>query len=139
MEHPVITPNRKNKFGSGKTTEAWNKTRGRCGYCGRKLRANFTRDPKDTSKEPDDLFTLDHIIPVSKGGTKEINNLLASCRLCNNLKGNSDNLDLLRMKLLINAGKLTKFNERQFEFLLTRGINLGRIARYQFYFEKLGV
>jgi 5-methylcytosine-specific restriction endonuclease McrA len=139
MSTLVITKNRKNKFGGSKTEEVWNKTNGRCGYCGVKLRQNVTRDPHDHSKEPDDLFTLDHIKPISKGGTKDIKNLLGSCRFCNNLKGNSDNLDYLRMKLTIASGKMTKFNDRQFEWLLTHGINLGKLIRYQFYFEKLEI
>ena len=56
-----------------------------------------------------------------------------------NLKADSDNLDFLRMKLLILEGKVTKFNERQFDWLLKHGVNIGKLVRYQFYFEKIGV
>ena len=45
-----------------------------CQYCGR--------------KSPDVLLVIDHIEPVSKGGTNDILNLITSCRDCN--AGKSD-------------------------------------------------
>lgn len=44
-----------------------------CGYCG------STND-----------LTLDHFIPLSKGGTHTISNLVCACRSCNNRKHTSD-------------------------------------------------
>jgi len=44
-----------------------------CQYCG-------TRLTKETR-------TLDHVQPVSKGGSNEVGNLQASCRSCNSKKG----------------------------------------------------
>ncbi len=46
----------------------------RCFYCGKNLKYR--------------QITLDHYIPKSKGGTKEVFNLVLSCRKCNRLKGN---------------------------------------------------
>ena len=34
------------------------------------------------------LLTLDHIVPVSRGGTSIRSNLQTMCRVCNNKKGN---------------------------------------------------
>lgn len=51
-----------------------------CQYCG--------------SSAPEAILEIDHIVPVSKGGTNEIMNLLTSCRDCNRGKTNrplSDN------------------------------------------------
>lgn len=51
-----------------------------CQYCG--------------SHAPDVILEVDHIIPVSKGGTNELLNLVTSCRDCNRGKTNrqlSDN------------------------------------------------
>jgi 5-methylcytosine-specific restriction endonuclease McrA len=59
-------------------TRAWSKIRERilirdaylCQYCG------------------NDATTVDHVIPISKGGTDEPDNLLAACSRCNYSKGN---------------------------------------------------
>jgi 5-methylcytosine-specific restriction endonuclease McrA len=59
-------------------TRAWSKIRERilirdgylCQYCG------------------NDATTVDHVIPISKGGTDEPDNLLAACTRCNYSKGN---------------------------------------------------
>lgn len=44
-----------------------------CRYCGRKT--------------PEVILEIDHIVPVSKGGTNDLNNLITSCRDCNRGKG----------------------------------------------------
>lgn len=48
---------------------------GRCGYCGREMRFNE--------------MTIDHIYPLSRGGTNTPENLAACCASCNNRKGNA--------------------------------------------------
>lgn len=47
----------------------------KCFYCGKKLKFH--------------QITLDHYIPVSKGGTNDIFNLVTCCKRCNKLKGDS--------------------------------------------------
>jgi 5-methylcytosine-specific restriction endonuclease McrA len=46
----------------------------RCQYCG-------THGTLDT-------LTVDHILPISRGGRDIWTNVVAACRTCNNLKGN---------------------------------------------------
>jgi hypothetical protein len=55
--------------------------RGRCVYCGRRLR-------RDTIK-------IDHLVPVSKGGTTDLHNLVASCIDCNAEKDDLLPLDFI--------------------------------------------
>lgn len=50
----------------------YNKTAGICAICGRALNYN--------------KFTIDHIIPLSKGGTNAIDNLQPTCKVCNHIK-----------------------------------------------------
>lgn len=38
-------------------------------------------------------FTVDHIVPVFKGGTDDLSNLVACCRRCNSKKGTKDYTD----------------------------------------------
>jgi len=49
-----------------------------CFYCGVKCAATHPRSP--------DYFTVDHIVPMTRGGSHEFHNLLPACRLCNSAK-----------------------------------------------------
>lgn len=65
---------------------------GQCHYCGRQVAAS-------------DL-TMDHVVPLSRGGRSTRGNLVACCKNCNNLKKNllpvewSDHLAELRRRFL---------------------------------------
>jgi hypothetical protein len=50
-----------------------------CMYCGRNL--------KDA---PPAEVTLDHLVPCSKGGTNQSDNLVCACRSCNSSRGSRD-------------------------------------------------
>lgn len=55
-----------------KRENVFNKFNGKCSYCGTDLDFNS--------------FVIDHIIPISKGGSSKYENLLPSCRECNMCK-----------------------------------------------------
>lgn len=63
---------KRRSFTSGERLLVYNKSKGRCSICG-----NFV---------PFDDFTVDHIIPLAKGGTNEMKNLQCTCGICNRIK-----------------------------------------------------
>ena len=63
-EHKIIAPYEKRRI--------YDRQNGLCAYCGRHRNIKY--------------MTIDHIIPLSKGGTDDISNLQCTCKACNNLK-----------------------------------------------------
>lgn len=75
-----------NSITLGKNIKIWEKTDGKCCYCGvQTLKLYLNR--KENRANPR-LATIEHIIPKSKGGTYIAKNLAIACRLCNSRKGN---------------------------------------------------
>jgi hypothetical protein len=67
-----VTPRR---FNNATRQAVWDKTGGKCWYCQEILK-------------PWQSFSIDHVIPRSKGGTDELCNLVPCCRHCNSVKKN---------------------------------------------------
>lgn len=65
QRQPVSEPTRE---------EVWQKTSGRCVYCGVGL-TTLAGEPNS--------FRVDHVLPVARGGTEDIGNLVPSCFTCN--------------------------------------------------------
>lgn len=65
-EHPIIKPHIKRRI--------WELQNEKCVYCGRRRQLKH--------------MTIDHIIPLSKGGTNDEENIRCSCKMCNRLKDN---------------------------------------------------
>ena len=75
--HPMIQPITKTPrrcFTSKERSEIYIRDKGRCGICGEFIPLNE--------------FTIDHIIPISKRGTYDYDNLQCCCFKCNQLKSN---------------------------------------------------
>ena len=63
---------KRKQFSPMERTKIYNKSRGRCAICGKFV--------------PYDNFTVDHIIPLAKGGTNAMDNLQVACGVCNLIK-----------------------------------------------------
>lgn len=77
-EQPLKETKKKKKkpmrkqFSVAARSKIYSKTNGCCGICGEFV--------------PFDSFTVDHIIPISKGGSNAMDNLQCSCLVCNQIK-----------------------------------------------------
>jgi 5-methylcytosine-specific restriction endonuclease McrA len=60
------------------------KNTGICHYCGQKF--------------PPQELTMDHVVPISRGGTTTPGNVVPCCKECNYKKGVDTPVDLLLMK-----------------------------------------
>ncbi|WP_312045128.1 HNH endonuclease [Anaerotignum sp.] len=63
---------KRKQFNSETRKVVYAKTKGHCALCG-----NFI---------PFDDFTVDHIKPLAKGGSNELENLQPACKVCNQIK-----------------------------------------------------
>ena len=61
-------------YTKGKRKTVFNETKGKCAYCGCTLEL--------------ENYTVDHILPTSKGDLTRTHNLLPACKSCNADKGN---------------------------------------------------
>ncbi len=57
-----------------RSSQGWKRKRssGRCYYCGRKFRV--------------DELTMDHLVPLARGGRSVLGNVVPACKDCNNRK-----------------------------------------------------
>ena len=80
----------------------YEKTKGKCALCGKFVRF--------------DLFTIDHIIPLAKGGTNDIENLQCTCKHCNAMKQDFSEKEFLDKMIKI----LSFINQRKKQIEYTR-------------------
>lgn len=62
--------------------DVYAKCSGRCAYCGKNV--SFKH------------MSIDHKIPISRGGTDGIKNLQCACKMCNWIKGNATPEEFVR-------------------------------------------
>lgn len=98
----------------------------KCGICGAKATHVSLVTLKHNNKKSfrfftikdkkEMIFNIDHIIPVSKGGSNDIDNLQITCKDCNSLKSNklpneiTDFVESIKPFLINNVSNKTKEN-----------------------------
>lgn len=63
------------------TRDLFQRQKGKCYYCHKKLINPFTKEGKG------EIAHLDHVIPLKRGGRNDIGNLVWACGFCNDSKG----------------------------------------------------
>jgi len=68
----------------------------KCHYCKNKMRIIGKKERKG-NLNIEDIFTFEHIKPLSKGGVHSFDNVVVCCRTCNTIKSNMDEEIFLRL------------------------------------------
>lgn len=125
-----------------KQAAVWEKTGGRCWYCGKQTRRVDWADVmnqrnKDGTKKSDNdhWFTIEHVIPLSLGGTNNIDNLLPACRKCNCTKNKKTIGEYREYVSRMRVGA-PAFTDEQIEYLRENGIELPEIEQVIFWGER---
>ena len=100
------------KISSHLREQIYYKTNGHCWYCGKKLTMRVLGDNSKDSIE----FRIDHIVPRSRGGSHEENNLVPCCVSCNSQKKDKT-LEEYRYSLSWKRAGVKPFDERQLYYL----------------------
>lgn len=111
------------------------KTGGRCWYCGIELTIDAMAG-KYNHKIPPNNFTVDHYIPSNKGGDNGVDNLVPACSWCNLQKKDRD-IDDFREYVTRLKNHIPKFTDEQLFYLKEQSISLPSVESYEFYFEKM--
>lgn len=68
-----------------KQQKVWDKTNGRCWYCGTELIASKV-GTAGKAGTVSNWFAVDHLFPKSRGGSNDLENLVPACFSCNSSK-----------------------------------------------------
>lgn len=116
-----------------KNREVWEKTNGRCWFCGERL---LKPDPaRHTPEQKRRWYTVDHAIPRSRGGSSDASNLLPSCSACNGHKCDMT-VEEYRIYLTMRRNAVPYFSKTQVEYLQSIGVDILRGLSYTFWAEK---
>lgn len=112
----------------------WDKTGGRCWYCGKQTVTATPNAANRKSGDSNDWFTLDHIVPQIDGGDDSADNFLPCCMGCNRQK-RSMSIDEYRSHIARKINNVPKFTDEQIEYLSLHGLNLPEVERHTFWGE----
>lgn len=74
----------------------------RCFYCARKLTLPIPQ--QDNQKKT--IATLDHVIPLARGGGEHLSNFVLSCRPCNSVRGD---MEFYLYHMLVSLGEISRY------------------------------
>ena len=92
-DDPAHVARERDKARALRKTAWWRRRiqRGVCGYCGRSV--------------PPRTLTMDHVVPIARGGRSTRGNVVAACKECNNRKKLMTPAEQLMMKPLQPPGE----------------------------------
>lgn len=114
---------KRKQFTKAQRKEVYEKTGGYCAYCGCVLEIN--------------KMQVDHVRPLRKGGTNDIENLLPACRSCNHYKA-TFTVEQFRENLQ-QIPKVLYRDNTSYRNAIRYGIIKESKEPVIFYFEKLGL
>jgi 5-methylcytosine-specific restriction endonuclease McrA len=68
----------------------WHRDNFTCKYCGLFMKNDYDKWKNGDIKRKTCLLSVDHIKPLSKGGSWELENLTTACMKCNSLKADNE-------------------------------------------------
>jgi 5-methylcytosine-specific restriction endonuclease McrA len=78
---------------------------------------------------------FDHIVPGSRGGSNEIDNLVACCRSCNSLKCHRE-VEYMRHHLALRHLGWPKMSREMMEWAAERGADMQPYLEWKFWYER---
>lgn len=112
----------------------WNKTGGRCAYCGMSL----TPDSVETIEgKYASWMQVDHVQPKAKGGLHAFENMMPACRSCNTSKGHKS-LEEYRHSTALRKAGWPRLTDEVVEWLNANHFQFPSIPHHAFWFEGEG-
>jgi hypothetical protein len=100
-------------------------TNGVCYYCGSRIWPVTWIDRQ---------HSIDHIIPRTRDGSDDLQNLVPCCRSCNSIKGGRTP-DEARHAFALRAAGMPHFSREQLAWVRANGGSLNRYDDFRFWFE----
>lgn len=111
----------------------WDKTGGRCAYCGLKLHQDSV---KSITSNYQSWMEIDHLTSPKDGGGEELANCVPSCSSCNASKGRKS-LEAFRYQCAKRESGRPHIPRDVLDWLQSEGIQLPDLPKYEFWFERL--